>query len=245
MAFYQQIAPYYHYIFPLQQSQVDFVKSSFSYLSQVKLLEAGCGIGLLSIALASSHLKIVAFDLDESMLKEAQTSMQELSVTSDQLQFLHFNMLQINNVFEAESFDGVLCFGNTLVHLESKENVLSFLLQVKKVLKPTGKVLFQILNYDMLLDQQITSLPLIDNEEIRFERYYSYPLNSLLLEFKTILTIKKDQRKMVHSIPLLPLRFSDILSLLQQAGFNKYQFYGSYARIPFTFESDSLVVEAF
>lgn len=245
MAFYQQIAPYYHYIFPLQQSQVDFVKSSFSHLAHVKILEAGCGIGLLSIALACSHFNITAFDLDESMLQEAHTSMQKLSVPSDHLQLLQLNMLQIDNVFKAGSFDGILCFGNTLVHLESKEKVLSFLLQVKKVLKPIGKLLFQILNYDLLLDQQITSLPLIDNEEIRFERYYDYPINSSLLEFKTILTIKKDQQKIVHSIPLLPLRFCDILSLLHQAGFNNFQFYGSYARIPFAFESDSLVIEAF
>jgi glycine/sarcosine N-methyltransferase len=243
MTFYEEIAPYYDQIFPLQKSQVEFVKNIFHQPGEIKLLEVGCGIGLLSFALVNPHIKITAFDLDEGMLKEALNSMKKLSITVESLEFLHLNMLEIGTRLKNATYDGVLCFGNTLVHLSSKENVLSFFAQSKEVLKPCGTFMFQLLNYDRLLDQKISSLPLIDNDTISFERCYSYPSNVATIDFKTTLTIKKNNQKIEHTIPLFPLRKKDIESLLAQAGFS-YSIFGSYTRDEFTQGSDSLVVQA-
>jgi len=244
MDFYEQIAPYYHHIFPLNPSQVEFVKNSFTNPSRASLLEVGCGIGLLSFALAPSFFKITAFDLDEGMLKEAQSSRQNLTIEPNCLEFLHLNMLHIGNQFGQESFDGVICFGNTLAHLDSKKSVLKFFLQAKEVLKPNGRLLFQVLNYDLILDQHILSLPIIENETIRFERHYAFPIDPSIVEFKTILTIKKSQKEIVHCIPLLPIRKYEIEELLRLAGFSHYKIYGNYARELFGPECDSVVVEA-
>jgi glycine/sarcosine N-methyltransferase len=243
MTFYEEIAPYYEQIFPLQKSQVEFVKSVFSKQGEIKLLEVGCGIGLLSFALADPLIKITAFDLDDGMLKEAISSIKKLSISAESLKFLLLNMLDIGSRFKKVTFDGVLCFGNTLVHLQSKENVLSFFNQTKKVLKPGGSFLFQLLNYDRLLEKRISSLPLIDNDNITFERYYFYPPNVATIDFKTTLTIKKNHQSIEHTIPLFPLRKMDIESMLSQAGFS-YSIFGSYLKEPFTSDSDSLVVQA-
>jgi glycine/sarcosine N-methyltransferase len=244
LTFYEEIAPYYEQIFPLQKSQVAFVKRTFKQFGETKLLEVGCGIGLLSFALVSPQVKVAAFDLDQGMIKEATKAMKKLPVKPANLEFSKLNMLDIGKTFENASFDGVLCFGNTLVHLQSQENVLSFLKQARKVLKPSGILLFQILNYYILLNHKITSLPLIENDLISFDRFYSYPSHSDTINFRTILTIKKGNQKFEHNIPLLPLGKKEIESLLIQAGFEKYSLYGSYEMDPFTPDSDSLVVKA-
>lgn len=243
MTFYEEIAPYYEQIFPLQKSQVEFVKNIFHQPREIKLLEVGCGIGLLSFALVSTHIKITAFDLDDGMLKEAISTRIKSSISVNNLEFLHLNMLSIGKKFKKATFDGVLCFGNTIVHLPSKENVLSFFIQAREALKPNGMLLFQLLNYDRLLDQHITSLPLIENDILSFERYYSYPSSETCVDFKTILTIKKSMEKIEHTIPLFPLRKKDMESLLSKAGFS-YSIFGSYLKDPFTQDSDSLVVQA-
>jgi 2-polyprenyl-3-methyl-5-hydroxy-6-metoxy-1,4-benzoquinol methylase len=244
MTFYEEIAPYYKQIFPLQKSQVAFVKRTFKQFGETKLLEVGCGIGLLSFALVSTQVKVAAFDLDEGMIKEAIKTIKRQVVPSEYLEFSKLNMLDIGKTFGNAAFDGILCFGNTLVHLQSQENVLSFLKQAREVLKPYGVLLFQILNYERILNQKITTLPLIESDLISFERYYFYPSHSDTIDFKTILTIKKDNQKIEHTIPLLALRRIDVETLLIQSGFEKYSFYGSYEMDPFTLDSDSLVVKA-
>ena len=55
------------------------------------------------------------------------------------------------------------CFGNTLVHLQSIELMGKMLKGVFAVLKPGGHFLLQILNYDFILDEQVSELPLIDS----------------------------------------------------------------------------------
>jgi SAM-dependent methyltransferase len=62
------------------------------------------------------------------------------------------------------------------------------------VLKPGGTLAIQILNYDFILESSMTRLPLIENETIRFERYYEFSSGQAgpLVDFITKLTIKKD-----------------------------------------------------
>jgi len=245
MSFYEQIAPYYQYIFPLQNSQINFINEIYKYPRKTSLLEVGCGIGLLSFTLANLGYKLTAFDLDEGMLKEALNTLHRNYPCLDNLEFLRLNMLDISNAFLKNSFDGILCFGNTLVHLNTRDDILNFLIQSKELLKSSSTLQFQILNYDRLIDFKIPSLPIINNDLITFERYYVYSTDvSLPIQFKTILTIKKTKQIIENNIHLIPLRKRDVEELLIKAGYSKYKIFGTYNRDLYEFTSDSIVVEA-
>jgi len=146
--------------------------------------------------------------------------------------------------FGLNAFDAVICFGNTLVHLEGPDQILDFLRQSRSVLKKNGKLLFQIINYDRIIDQHIKGLPTIENEKIKFVRNYYYQPDQNIIDFETILTIKESGDKIENTIQLYPLRKVESNELLSKAGFSKNLFYGNFKREALNENSIPLIVES-
>lgn len=238
MDFYQSIADHYEDIFPLNLAQLNFIRNSFNDTSTLSVLDIGCGTGGLSIELGHIFKRVTAIDLDEGMLKKAKAK------ESKNICFRKMNMLKIEKEFGPKSFDTVICFGNTLVHLDGKDQLLDFFKQARKILKKDGKLLFQIINYDRIIDQNIKSLPTIENDSIRFVRNYNPDPGQKTLEFHTILTTKKTGQTIENKIQLYPVRSSEINHLLLEAGFSEIFFFSNFNKEPFSGDSIPLVVEA-
>ena len=120
-------------------------------------------------------------------------------------------MLHINRAFPDNYFDTVICFGNTLVHLDSNTEIRTFLNHTARLLKPGGKLLLQILNYDYILDKKISELPLIETSRLHFTRHYILPNGGQQkIEFKTILTDKFSSEIVENNVPLLPIRKKEL-----------------------------------
>lgn len=237
MDFYKQIADYYEDIFPLNFAQLNFARKSFRDTSTLSVLDIGCGTGSLSAELAKYFQSVTAIDLDEAMLKKA------LKKKQSNIRYQKLNMLEIDHEFGKNSFDAVICFGNTIVHLEGAEQVKHFLKQVKNVLNPSGKFLFQIINYDRIIEQSVKCLPTIENDAIKFVRNYNYQPLKNIVDFETILTIKSSGKEIKNRIPLYPLRKSEIESFLNSAGFSEVHFYGNFKKDTLSKKSIPLVVE--
>ncbi|MDE5424263.1 class I SAM-dependent methyltransferase [Ancylomarina sp. DW003] len=240
MDFYQSISKYYQYIFPLNKVQIDFILSAKEDTKQLRILDIGCAIGDLSMDLANHFNEVVGIDLDEGMIDKAI----EKSKEKTNLHFHLEDMLQIDQSYGENHFDLVVCFGNTLVHLESEELVSDFFSKAHICLAKGGKLLFQIINYDRIIDQKINFLPTIENDTIRFKRDYTLHSNNKVVDFKTTLTIKETGESISNSIPLLAIRKANIEKLLKEAGFSNVKFYGNFKKDPFADGSIPLVVEA-
>ncbi|MCK4943985.1 MAG: class I SAM-dependent methyltransferase, partial [Candidatus Aminicenantes bacterium] len=158
--------------------------------------------------------------------------------------FRCLNMLEIKNHFRLAEFDLIVSFGNTLVHLKNPDEIMDLLIQIKEVIKPGGKVLFQIVNFDRVLRNNIKSLPLIENETVKFERYYSYHRQQRVIDFKTVLTVKKENRIIENSVQLYPLLKKEFEDILKNVGFEKVFFYGGFKKEDFTQHSPPLIIEA-
>lgn len=225
MKFYQAIANYYDFIFPLSHAQVPFTLSALEKQpNEITILDVGCATGNFPIALKNAGVKITAFDLDQTMIQLAREKAPEID-------FRVLDMLELTQTFSDNSFDIVTCFGNTLVHLDSPEQIRDFLTQARRLLKPGGKLLLQILNYDYILDTGIASLPQIENEQLRFERSYRQ-LKSDKLAFDTRLSIKNTAEVFENSVTLLPLRPAELERLLSDSGFSTAAFFSSFNRAP-------------
>ncbi|MDP2087832.1 MAG: class I SAM-dependent methyltransferase [Flavobacteriaceae bacterium] len=240
MDFYQSIAPYYHHIFKISQPQIDFIKAAIPE-NEKTILEIGCGIGTLSFELASIYQQVISIDFDAEMIVMARSNSKNNTAKT---QFSQMNMLYLDANFDKNSLDGIICFGNTLVHLSSLEQVSDFLLQAKSILKSDGKLLLQIVNYDRILAQQIKELPLIENDEIKFERNYAFHSSAKLIDFNTILTVKSTHQKIENRLVLLPILQEELQQLLTETDFKNQHFYGNFLQQPFDFNSPALVVEA-
>lgn len=241
MSFYESIAKYYHFIFPLNMAQVAFVRQSFEKTRQLELLDIGCGIGELSFELSRHFKKVNAIDLDDSMIRRAE---QDLGAETGNLNFSVLNMLEIEKTFGAHSLDAIVCFGNTLVHLDGPEQILDFFKQSRAVLKSDGKLLIQIINYDLIIDQNINFLPTIENDEIKFVRNYRLHPDHKKLNFETILTIKETGKKVENTIKLYPLRKNEVDQLLTSSGFSEIKYFGTFKRDNLHENNIPLIIEA-
>ncbi len=238
MDFYTQISEYYKDIFPLNKAQVTFVKS---YLDKGKatksMLDIGCSTGDLSVELCDYFDVIAAIDTNEEMLEIARAN-------NNKIDFKNISMLDVDTQFPSNTFDFVLCFGNTIVHLQNNNEIELLFQKVKTILKPNGKFLFQIINYDNVLDNNLKELPTIENNRIKFERYYNIDQNNMI-DFSTTLTIKTTGEEIISSIKLFPARKQQIEQSLLKAGFENIISFSSFNKNEYSKNSLPLVFECY
>jgi 2-polyprenyl-3-methyl-5-hydroxy-6-metoxy-1,4-benzoquinol methylase len=236
--FYTSIAPHYQYIFPFNPAQIEFLRHVLPY-NGARVLDVGCATGDLAFALTHFGFPTWAFDFDAQMVQIARKTKSEEAMFPV---FEQLDMRQIDERFPEAYFDTVICFGNTLVHLLSDDDIRKFIQSAFKVLSPEGKLTIQILNYQYILENQIKSLPLIDNEHISFERNYEFGDESGLIDFNTKLTVKSTGQEIKNSTKLYAIRQDKLQELLEEAGFSAIEFFGSFNREPITAASLPLVL---
>lgn len=226
--FYNQIAEKYDFIFPLSPAHKTFFASE---LHGKTILDVGAATGNLTAYLSSQGYEVTAIDLSERLIAKAA----EKGVTVQQL-----NMLAID---ELPTFDNIVCIGNTLPHLDSKTSVQLFLQKAYRQLTQGGKLVLQLVNFQKYFAQQqgdyLGNLPLIENDKVKFERYY-YLNEEGKIRFKTILddTIKNEELLQ----PIFPDKLTEWLT---QIGFQAINLYGNFKKDPFDKEkSMALIVTA-
>ena len=226
--FYNQIAEKYDFIFPLSPAHKTFFASE---LHGKTILDVGAATGNLTAYLSSQGYEVTAIDLSERLIAKAA----EKGVTVQQL-----NMLAID---ELPTFDNIVCIGNTLPHLDSKTSVQLFLQKAYGQLTQGGKLVLQLVNFQKYFAQQqgdyLGNLPLIENDKVKFERYY-YLNEEGKIRFKTILddTIKNEEL-------LQPIFADQLTEWLTQLGFQAINLYGNFKKDPFDKEkSMALIVTA-
>jgi 2-polyprenyl-3-methyl-5-hydroxy-6-metoxy-1,4-benzoquinol methylase len=203
--FYSSISSHYSEIFPYKPAQLQFVKKQPGQIKGAKILDIGCATGELSYHLAEQGAEVTGIDLNPDLIAQAKKSKKHSG--------LHFqvgDMLKLTTDFPPESFDAALCFGNTLVHLLSIERIREMLEGTNRILKPDGKFLLQILNYDYILDEQVTELPLIETDNIRFVRNYHFEKDNPVVTFQTELILKKEGKSVRNETSLLALRSEEL-----------------------------------
>ena len=100
------------------------------------------------------------------------------------------------------------------------------------------------MNYDKILTKNIKELPIIENDELIFERNYNYRKAENKIDFNTRLTVKSTQQIIENSIELLPLLKKELSLLLKNAGFNTCNYFGNFNQEPYAMDSPALIVEA-
>lgn len=236
--FYTSIAPYYPHIFPFNPAQIEFLKHVLPY-NGARVLDVGCATGDLAFALTHFGFPTWALDFDAQMVQIARNTKPEETMFPV---FEQLDMRQIDERFPEMYFDTVICFGNTLVHLLSDDDIRKFIQTAFKVLLPEGKLTIQILNYQHILENQIKALPLIDNEHICFERNYEFDGESEIIDFNTRLTVKSTGQEIKNSTKLYAIRQDKLQELLIEIGFSSIEFFGNFNREPLTVTSLPLVL---
>lgn len=217
--FYNCIAEKYDYIFPLPSQQKAFFDSEIVGKS---ILDIGSATGNLPKYL-SDRYDVTAIDISDGLIAKAKEKGVEI---------LKLNMLEIDKL--GKKFDTISIVGNTLPHLFDFAEVRAFLTAAKANLNTGGKLIIQAVNFSRFNsvgeDNFIGSLPLIENEHVRFER--SYFKRGEKIEFRTIMDSQHENTE-----ELLNLNHENLPKLLKEAGFGDIRLFGSFDKSEFEEES--------
>jgi glycine/sarcosine N-methyltransferase len=220
MSIYDLIAENYSDIFPLDKNRVRFIKSIYPS-GDVRILDTGCATGDIAIELANSGYDVTGIDLNSKMIHIAKCKIKNLQ---HKIEFKVMNMLNIDKL---GIFNLILCFGNTLPHLQSETEVNNFFIAANTGITDNGSFIFQILNYDKIFSEGKMEFQVIENDSFIFRRNYTFPDNGLIL-FRIELEEKKTGRIYSDSTDLLPLRQKQLLALLKKTGFKTIHVYSDY-----------------
>ncbi|UCF96314.1 MAG: class I SAM-dependent methyltransferase [Spirochaetaceae bacterium] len=240
MDFYESISAYYDLIFPVDPQTTAFLSSRVRPHSLI--LDIACGTGGYSIALAEQGHRVTGVDLDRAMIDAARGKLLEREL---EVEFRVLDMLAMTASLSA-GFDLAFCIGNSLVHLESEEQIRQLLGDCRFLLRPGGTLIVQIINYDRILAEGLTSLPTLHDEAAGLEFLRSYDLDPKggVVIFSTELRIGTGaKRRVIHNrIPLRILTRDRLLELAGAAGFQDFELFGSFGAQPLSLQSLPLIL---
>lgn len=235
MKFYESIAEYYEFIFDPEDS-AEIIDGLFLGPGSRRIIDIGCATGKLSAGFAALKHDVTGIDLDAKMIEIAR---ERYSRKGLNLNFACENMLNITNAFERGYFGAAVCVGNTIVHLDGASEIEEFFRALNLILSPGAVFVGQILNYDRIMSKKIDKLALIENDKIKFERYYDLDTlkNKGKIIFKTKLTVKGNGAVIENEAPLYPAKKQEIFGALTAAGFTDINFYSDIEKGPFSIEN--------
>lgn len=234
MSFYKILSKYYDELFPVTDKKVRQVKQLVNIYDKT-VLDIGCATGKIAIKLSKKAKSIVGIDLDEEMIKIANQC--ELP----NIEFLKMNMLHLNQL--PQTFDTILCLGNTLSHLNSLKTVNDFIAKCFDKLNPNGQLLIQIVNYENITKEKQLTFPTKETEHLIFNRTYLLKETGKI-DFKMKLKIKGSENEVESTNTLLMIQKADIEETLKHTGHSNYSFYGDYYKSPYQNDSPALIISA-
>lgn len=119
-------------LWPARERKAKWAQKHFELVNEAKILDLGCGDGMLDVWLSRMGFDVTAVDRNFNLL--------EIAKISDDTQRVKFVISDLSKVkFEPESFDAIL-FIET-IGLMSKESDFKLLEKIHSWLKPNGRII--------------------------------------------------------------------------------------------------------
>ena len=243
--FYDNISGQYDNIFELKEelaSAGTFIAKLQKRYKLERALDIGCGTGRFALAMAQKGINSYGFDPSSLMIEKAEENASKLNLKVDFFQGDTNNMVCNLTVLR---FDLILCMGNTIAHLLDREDLFSMLIGCKRLLKPGGKLILNLLNYDRILNQKERIVGITRQDDKEFIRFYDFKKSFLKFNLLEINWEDKSPKHQIFSTKLYPYTHSEVLSALAEADFRECKLYDGIELNEFNLEkSSSLLIEA-
>lgn len=224
MGFYEELSRYYDGLFPAEAGDMAWINTALHGAARV--LDIGCGTGNKTVLLAAKGRTVLGIDSDPGMIARAAVANAAPGVGYEVL-----DMRALGNRFQENAFDGVVCLGNTLAHLDGPAAISALVEEAARILKKDGAMVLQILNYDRILDRDIRALPVLESKDAGLERLYKR--EGARLRFHTRLRVKASGEHFDNDLLLYPLRRGELDAMLLRAGFSGILWYGGFKGEPY------------
>ena len=212
-------------------AELSFIERELQAVGARRVLDAACGTGMHTIALAQRGYETVGTDLSVGMVERARVN----ATTAEPVlngaggvaaRFEVAGFGELARTFGVDAgFDALLCLGNSLPHLLTPTDLAAALYDFAACLRPGGLLLIQNRNFDAVLaSRQRWMDPQSHREkdsEWLFVRFYEFESDGTLTF--NMVTLRRGGvgawNQQVTSTRLCPLRQEELTAALAEAGF--------------------------
>ncbi|MEU6757729.1 class I SAM-dependent methyltransferase [Streptomyces sp. NPDC046685] len=155
--FYDELADDYHLIYSDWDASIRRQGDALDALigrDRAEVLDCSCGIGTQAIGLALHGHRVTGTDISPRAAARAarEAAGRGLSLRTAAADMRHLP-------FTEGRFDTVVCADNSLPHLLTEQDVLAALAEMRRVLRPAGRLLVSTRPYEDLLRERPASTP--------------------------------------------------------------------------------------
>ncbi len=234
MSLYSEFAPWYDQLFPFREEVYLFLREHAS-TQGTRILDAGCGPGHYCRRFQRDGFLATGIDLDPNMVVEAAKA-------SPDAEFHCMDIASIPSLHQ--SFHLIYSIGNVVAHLPPLR-FSAFLQDVYSALEPGGCWIFQVVNWDYLLELDDYTFPIKTVGKGSADFYRRYPRiahNHIVFDVELI----SGGKKIFHEqTTLYPLTAESFLQSHSAAGFSLAGMYAGFDKTPFRRECNSGLVMVF
>ena len=234
---------------PFIEKQINPIKTGKQ--RKPAILDAACGSGMHAIELARKGFSACGADISPKMIKLADLNARASGVNVLFKEAFLGNLSYEFNQAPDFPFDMIICMGNSLPHLLTKELLQSALIDMAACLSPRGQLILQHRNFDAILKKRERWFKPQSykekNEEWIFIRFYDFDADGLITF--NILRLhhlqNNEWQQDILSTRLYPLKQDFLVDLLQDCGFSNIRCFGQMDEIAFNpNSSENLVITA-
>lgn len=131
-------------------------------------IDLGAGCGFQSIPLAKLGFSVIAVDIDSKLLNELKNNFGTLAVDIVQEDLINFDK------YAKDKAELIVCMTDTLIHLDSKDKVISLFNKVVSALEFGGKFIITYRDLSFELSELDRIIPVKSDENIIFTCFLEY-----------------------------------------------------------------------
>ena len=222
--FYTEFSEDYEEIFPFSR-EVSSLLKLYLPSARARILDLGCGTGAQCRDLAYGGHSVTGIDLEAKMIRKARERCPEGD-------FRIMDILNIGIFGEGKGFDLIFSTGNVMAHINRAE-FSGILPLLKGMLRPGGQWIFQVINWDYVLNKESFRFPDIESSSKIFRRTYKN-ISGEKLVFSTELAEKSSgQRVFSGNTILYPIPSREYITIHEKAGFKLEEHFSDYSGAPF------------
>ena len=213
--------------------EAPFFQRVFSSAKARRVLDCACGTGHHVRLFARWGLEVVGTDLAPAMVEDARRQ------TGHEYAKVRFEVADFRDLPKRfdQPFDAVLCTGNSLALVDSREGIRQAVESMHAVIAPGGVAVIHTLNYAVIPDgQNLYEGPrvrAVEDREILFLKVVRRIRQHCELDLVVLEKQAGEWKRIETHARAWALGQAELKTLATEAGFVRLQWYGGYDPKPF------------